>query len=61
MTRPGPPPATLAGRRVGVSPDLLPTAIAAPHAAAYRTSTCGSDCRLAALLAVVTQNRRRDH
>lgn len=36
MTRPGPPPAALAGRRVGVSPDLLATAIAAPHAAAYQ-------------------------
>ena len=28
--------ATLAGRRVGVSPDLLGTAIAAPHLAAYQ-------------------------
>jgi aspartyl-tRNA(Asn)/glutamyl-tRNA(Gln) amidotransferase subunit A len=36
MTNPGPWPATLAGRRVGVSPDLLGTAIAVPHLAAYQ-------------------------
>jgi aspartyl-tRNA(Asn)/glutamyl-tRNA(Gln) amidotransferase subunit A len=36
MARPGPPPASLAGRRVGVSPDLLGTALDAPHAAAYQ-------------------------
>jgi len=35
MADPGPWPSTLAGRRVGVSPDLLGTAIAAPHRAAY--------------------------
>jgi len=35
MADPGPWPSTLAGRRVGVSPDLLGTAIAAPHLAAY--------------------------
>ena len=36
MTNPGPWPATLAGRRVGFSPDLLGTAIAVPHLAAYQ-------------------------
>ena len=36
MASPGPWPPTLAGRRVGVSPDLLGTAIAAPHLAAYQ-------------------------
>jgi aspartyl-tRNA(Asn)/glutamyl-tRNA(Gln) amidotransferase subunit A len=36
MANPGPWPSTLAGRRVGVSPDLLGTAIAAPHLAAYQ-------------------------
>jgi len=36
MTDPGPWPSSLAGRRVGVSPDLLGTAIAAPHLAAYQ-------------------------
>jgi len=36
---PPPWPATLAGRRVGVSPDLLGTAIAAPHLAAYQGAT----------------------
>lgn len=36
MARPGPLPPTLAGRSVGVSPDLLDTAMAAPHAAAYQ-------------------------
>jgi len=39
MTDPGPWPATLAGRRVGLSPDLLGTAIAAPHLAAYQRAT----------------------
>jgi aspartyl-tRNA(Asn)/glutamyl-tRNA(Gln) amidotransferase subunit A len=36
MASPGPSPASLAGRRVGVSPGLLGPAIAAPHAAAYQ-------------------------
>ena len=36
MARPGPLRPTLADRRVGVSPDLLDTPIAAPHAAAYQ-------------------------
>jgi aspartyl-tRNA(Asn)/glutamyl-tRNA(Gln) amidotransferase subunit A len=36
MASPPPWPPTLAGRRVGVSPDLLGTAIAAPHRAAYQ-------------------------
>jgi aspartyl-tRNA(Asn)/glutamyl-tRNA(Gln) amidotransferase subunit A len=36
MASPPPWPATLAGRLVGVAPDLLGTAIAAPHLAAYR-------------------------
>ena len=36
MARPPVLPATLAGRRVGVCPDLLDTAMAAPHAAAYQ-------------------------
>ena len=36
MASPGPWPAALSGRRVGVSPDLLGTALAAPHAAAYQ-------------------------
>jgi aspartyl-tRNA(Asn)/glutamyl-tRNA(Gln) amidotransferase subunit A len=36
MASPGPWPPTLAGRRVGVSPDLLGTTIAGPHAAAYQ-------------------------
>jgi aspartyl-tRNA(Asn)/glutamyl-tRNA(Gln) amidotransferase subunit A len=36
MASAGPPPASLAGRRVGVSPDLLGAALAAPHAAAYQ-------------------------
>jgi aspartyl-tRNA(Asn)/glutamyl-tRNA(Gln) amidotransferase subunit A len=36
MADPGPWPSTLAGRRVGVSPDLLGTAIAAPHLGAYQ-------------------------
>ena len=39
MTDPGPWPATLAGRRVGLSPDLLGAAIAAPHLAAYQRAT----------------------
>jgi aspartyl-tRNA(Asn)/glutamyl-tRNA(Gln) amidotransferase subunit A len=36
MVAPGPWPAALDGRRVGVSPDLLGAAMAAPHAAAYQ-------------------------
>jgi aspartyl-tRNA(Asn)/glutamyl-tRNA(Gln) amidotransferase subunit A len=36
MASPGPWPAALDGRRIGVSPDLLGPAMAAPHAAAYR-------------------------
>jgi aspartyl-tRNA(Asn)/glutamyl-tRNA(Gln) amidotransferase subunit A len=36
MAEPGPWPSTLAGRRVGVSPDLLGPVIAAPHLAAYQ-------------------------
>jgi aspartyl-tRNA(Asn)/glutamyl-tRNA(Gln) amidotransferase subunit A len=36
MANLGPWPSTLAGRRVGVSPDLLGTAIAAPYLAAYQ-------------------------
>jgi aspartyl-tRNA(Asn)/glutamyl-tRNA(Gln) amidotransferase subunit A len=36
MTDAGPWPSSLAGRRVGVSPDLLGTAIAAPHLYAYQ-------------------------
>ena len=36
MTGAGPLPATLTGRRVGVSPDLVDTAMAAPHAVAYQ-------------------------
>jgi len=36
MASPGPTPASLAGRRVGVSPDLLGAPLAAPHAAAYQ-------------------------
>jgi aspartyl-tRNA(Asn)/glutamyl-tRNA(Gln) amidotransferase subunit A len=36
MASPGPWPSTLVGRRVGVSPDLLGTAMAAPHQAAYQ-------------------------
>jgi aspartyl-tRNA(Asn)/glutamyl-tRNA(Gln) amidotransferase subunit A len=36
MTSAGLWPSTLAGRRVGVSPDLLGTSIAAPHLAAYQ-------------------------
>jgi aspartyl-tRNA(Asn)/glutamyl-tRNA(Gln) amidotransferase subunit A len=36
MARPGPPPSTLTGCRVGVSPDLIDTAMTAPHAAAYQ-------------------------
>jgi aspartyl-tRNA(Asn)/glutamyl-tRNA(Gln) amidotransferase subunit A len=38
VASPGPWPSTLAGRRVGVSPDLLGAAIAAPHLAAYQRS-----------------------
>jgi aspartyl-tRNA(Asn)/glutamyl-tRNA(Gln) amidotransferase subunit A len=36
MASPGPWPTALDGRRIGVSPDLLGPAMAAPHAAAYR-------------------------
>lgn len=36
MADAGPLPTTLTGRRVGVSPDLVDTAMAAPHAAAYQ-------------------------
>jgi aspartyl-tRNA(Asn)/glutamyl-tRNA(Gln) amidotransferase subunit A len=36
MAEAGPLPPTLTGRRVGVSPDLVDTAMAAPHAAAYQ-------------------------
>jgi aspartyl-tRNA(Asn)/glutamyl-tRNA(Gln) amidotransferase subunit A len=36
MAAPGPSPASLAGRRAGVCPDLLGTPLGAPHAAAYQ-------------------------